>query len=134
MRRTNHLAVLITVILHQILGYLWYGVLFFKPWVDGLGKRPDEINQKDPYPFIVDIVGWFIAAYLIAWLIKRTNSNSGFKGARLGFVLWLGVALPAIWPHYAFAGVRASVIWIDLMNLLVALVMTGGILGNWRKR
>src|SRR5438046_1925949 len=91
MKGINHLAVVVAVILHQVLGFLWYGVLLFDPWLAGLSKSRSEINQSDPVPYVLDILGWFLAAYTMAWLIRKTNADSPGKGALLGAVLWLGL-------------------------------------------
>ena len=134
MKGINHAAVVVTVILHQALGFLWYGALFFNPWLGGLGKKPPDINQSDPLPFVLDIVGWFLASYVMAWLIRRTNTDSPGWGALLGAVLWLGLAVPALVPDYAFAGLKPMVTVIDAADVLVACVMTGAILAAWRKK
>ena len=133
MKPVNHLAIVAAVVLHQALGFLWYGVLFFNPWLEGLGKTPTGINQSDPIPFILDIAGWFVASYVIAWLIRKTNTASALQGALLGAVLWLGLALPTLVPHYAFAGLQATVTVIDALNVLIALVVTGAVLAAWQK-
>src|SRR5438874_532663 len=76
MKGINPLAVVVAVILHQVLGFLWYGVLFFNPWLAGLSKSASEINQSDPVPYVLDIIGWFLASYAMAWLIRKTNADS----------------------------------------------------------
>jgi hypothetical protein len=134
MQRTNHVAVIVSLILHQVLGFLWYGLLFFDPWLSGLGKRPEDINQADPIPFAYDIVGWLIAGYVVAWLVRATGSDTAGKGARLGALLWLGVAVPTLVPHYAFAGIRPIVTIIDALNALAGFVITGAVIGGWPRR
>jgi hypothetical protein len=133
MKGVNHLAVVVVVILHQMLGFLWYGVLFLNPWLSGLSKSTSEFNSSDPVPYVLDIAGWFLASYVMAWLIRKTNADSPGKGAVLGFILWLGLAVPALVPHYAFAGLKPIVMVIDSANVLVACLMTGTILAAWQR-
>ncbi len=133
MKGINHLAVVVAVILHQVLGYLWYGVLFLDPWLSGLSRSRSEFDQSDPVPYVLDIAGWFLASYVMAWLIRKTDTDSPGKGAALGLVLWLGLALPTLIPHYAFAGLKPIVMVIDAANVLVACVMTGAILAAFQK-
>ena len=52
----------------------------------------------------------------------------------LGIVVWLGLMLPALLPHYAFIGLKPLVMAIDAADLLVASLMTGAILGAWRTK
>jgi hypothetical protein len=133
MKGVNHLAVVVAVILHQVLGYLWYGVLFLDPWLAGLSKSASGFDQSEPCPYILDIVGWSVASYVMAWLVRKTGADSPAKGAVLGAVLGLGLAVPALVPHYAFAGLKPIVMVIDAANVLVACVVTGTILAAWQK-
>jgi hypothetical protein len=134
MKGVNHIAVIVAVILHQALGFLWYGVLFFDPWLRGLGKNYTDVNPTDPVLLAVDVVTWLIAAYVLAWLLRRTNTTTAIGGMKLGTLLWLGVSLATLVPHYAFAGLSPMVIAIDSANTLVALILMGGLLGTWPRR
>ena len=108
------------------------------PWVntrlEALGRPLTEASAVDPVALALDIVGWFLASYVIAWLVQKTGSDTAAKGALLGLVLWLGLAVPTLMPHYAFAGIKPVVTVIDLANVLVACVMTGAILAAWPKK
>ena len=134
MKGINRAAVFLAVVLHQVLGYLWYGVFFAKPWLAGLDKRPSDIDTAAPLPYILDVVGWLIASLVMAWLVVRLDIKSARGGAMLGFLVWLGLAVPALVPHYAFIGVKPVVMAIDAADLLIACVMTGAILGAWRTK
>lgn len=135
MKGINHIAVVVSVILHQILGFLWYSPA---PWVnarlEALGKPLTEASAVDPVALALDIVGWFLASYVIAWLIQKIGADTAARGALLGLVLWLGLAVPTLVPHYAFAGLKPVVTVIDIANVLVACVMTGAILAAWSKK
>lgn len=50
-------------------------------------------------------------------------------GALFGVLLWLGVALPTLAPHYAFMSIDTLVLVVDSANVLVASIITGAILG-----
>jgi hypothetical protein len=134
MKRINRGAVFVAVVLHQVLGYLWYGVFFAKPWLAGLDKTPSDINPNDPLPYIVDVAGWILASLVMAWLVVRLDIKSALGGAILGAFLWLGLMLPALLPHYAFIGLKPVVMAIDSADLLVASLITGAILGAWRTK
>lgn len=135
LQRTNHVAVIVTVVLHQILGFLWYSVA---PWavprLEALGKPASDVNAVDPVALGLDIVGWILAAYVVAWLIQKTGVNSAGGGAMLAVILWLGLALPTLVPHYAFAGLQTIVTVVDAANVLVALLITAIILAVWPAR
>ncbi|MEW5985610.1 MAG: DUF1761 domain-containing protein [Chloroflexota bacterium] len=135
MKQFNHVAIIVSVILHQVLGFLWYTVA---PWVPtrltALGRPLTEASMVDPVALGQDIVGWILASYVIAWLIQKTHTTSAGQGVALGFMLWLGLAVPTLAPHYAFAHIPPIVTAIDLGNVLVAALITGALLAAWRKK
>ena len=134
MTRINHLAVIGAVVIHQALGFLWYGFLFFDQYLAERGKRPDAINPQDFTPYVLDILTWLIGTYTVAWLVQKTNSATAKEGALLGAILWIGVAVPALIPHYSFAGLSGLVMAIDGANTLASLIIIGALLAGWRQR
>jgi hypothetical protein len=129
MRGINHVAVVVAVVLHQVVGFLWYAVAFAK---QGLaGWKPEGVNEAAPSLIVLDVLGWLLAAYVVAWLVRETRRHSAAGGALLGALLWLGVAAPTLVPHYAFGGVPAAIIMVDAANALVGYVLTGAVIGGW---
>lgn len=135
MLKHNHVAIFVAVILHQAIGFLWYSpFLFLYPWVAGLGKKITDLDRANPLPFVADIAGWFFACYFISWLVQRVPVVTFTQGFGVAMLLWVGVALPLLAPHYLFAGVHTDVLLIDAMNALVQLTVTCCLLAVWRKR
>ncbi|MBS1913894.1 MAG: DUF1761 domain-containing protein [Bacteroidetes bacterium] len=132
MGKINHLAVLVSVVLHQALGFVWYSAA---PWAAGrlaaLGRPAADAGTVDPAGLAADIVGWILASYVTAWLVRRTNTTTMARGMLIGCVLWLGIGLPVLVPHYIFAGIKPIVTAIDGANVLVACLITGAIMGRW---
>ncbi|MGE0161202.1 MAG: DUF1761 domain-containing protein [Gemmatimonadales bacterium] len=130
MKKPVVIAVVVSVVLHQVLGYLWYAVA---PWartrVLALGLPESELTTVNGAALGMDIVGWILASVMIAWLLQRLGRATVSSGMTLAVALWVGVALPAIAPHYAFAHIPASVMVVDLLNSLVTLIVTGAVLG-----
>ncbi|HYA31056.1 MAG TPA: DUF1761 domain-containing protein [Acidobacteriota bacterium] len=135
MIKHNHIAIVVAVILHQAIGFLWYSpYLFVNQWTAGLGIKPSDLDLANPAAFFADIVGWFFASYFISWLVQRTELSSFHQGLGMAVLLWVGVVLPLLAPHYLFAGLHVNVLLIDAMNGLVQLALTCGLLTLWRKR
>jgi hypothetical protein len=135
MTKHNHIAIFVAVILHQVIGFLWYSEFFFvHQWMAGLGKKASDSDMSNPAPFSADIAGWFFASYFISWLVQRTQIQSFNQAVGLAVLLWVGVALPLLAPHYLFAGIHTSVLMIDAMNALVQLAVTCCLLAVWRRR
>ena len=135
MVKHNHIAIIVAVVIHQVIGFLWYSpFLFLGPWVQGLGKQVSELDMPNPAPFLADIVGWFFACYFISWLVQRLAVETFQQALGLSILLWVGVAVPVMAPHYLFAGLHTNVLMIDAMNALVQLAATCCLLAVWRRR
>jgi hypothetical protein len=135
MIRHHHGAILVTVILNQVVGFFWYSpYLFLNPWAAGLGKQVNGLTQNDPLPFVGSIAAAFLSCYVISWLFQFLGVETIRDGSSAAIMLWLGIILPVLLPHYMFAGISFSVLFIDALNALFSLVMTCSILAVWRKK
>lgn len=134
MKNHNHIAVWAMIIIHQVLGYLWYSsFLFLNPWLAGQGRTADQLNASGPAPLVWSIITNILAAYTISWLVVKLNISGFVAGAKLGFILFMGFSLLALASHYKFLGIADSVMFIDLGLLLIWTVLTAGVLAAWRK-
>ena len=132
MRRFNHLAILVTVIVQQIIGFLWYSPsMFFTPWMAGIGKQAGEVNQHDPVPFIVAVATSIIFCYTLAWCLQRVGAPTATDGAFVGALVGLGLIGPALAGHYAFIGFRWGLMAIDIGMELVTCAVSGALLAGW---
>lgn len=135
MLKHNHAAIIVAVILHQAIGFLWYSpLLFLFPWLAGLGKKVTDLDMSNPAPFVADIAGWFFACYYISWLVQRVPVNTFKQGLGVAILLWTGIAVPLLAPHYLFAGIHKDVLLIDAMNALAQLTVACCLLAVWKKR
>jgi hypothetical protein len=131
----NHLAIFLVVILQQVLGFIWYSPsVLFNPWVEGIGKKAEDLNANDMSPFAASIIGAFVFCYALAWLLSLLKSDSAKKGAVIGVLAVLGFAAPMLATHLKFAGMGWSVVIIDISKELVGWGIGGGILSVWKKR
>lgn len=80
------------------------------------------------------MVGWIFFTVVMDWLMAKTQTRGALNGAILGSILWLGVAMPTLAPHYAFMSVKTIVLLVDSANVLAASLITGAILGFFRER
>jgi len=133
MGRINHLAVLVTVVLQQALGFVWYHYGFGSTWMAGVGITADRM-QPTATVFVVAIGAAFLFSYTVAWLLRITRSDSWFDGFKIGLVLAFAVAGGSLATHYGFLSIRPIVAAIDIGRELVGGAVTGLVLGIWRKR
>jgi hypothetical protein len=93
-------AVAVAAAAYFVLGGLWYGA-FGTAWLAALGKRKEDLNPKDPKPYVMAAVGSAVNAIALAWLIRaipacetvaQTTAFGGWSGRLLLIDLGLDVA------------------------------------------
>lgn len=132
--RHNHAAVVVAVVAAFAIGLALYSIppiseIFMRGW----GLDPETLEPR-PGPFVVSIVGTFLGAYAISWLIGRLGIASGAGGAGLGLFLAFALMSPVIVTHEMFGGVGSGAIAVDVANTVLSGTAMGWILGAWRPR
>ncbi len=114
-----------------VLGAVWYGY-FGEVWLKELHKRKDQLDTKDPTPYMVAALGAVLnaiaVAVVVAWVYPLTETRllAAFVTALLlgGATIAAGAA-----KHYAFSGWSWKLYAIDighdlagflLMSLIIA--------------
>lgn len=132
--KTNHLAVWVAIILGEAIGILWYSPpLFLNPWLAAQGRTMAQLEAGPPWPPLWAFVTSALTAYTIAWLIQHMDVRGFMAGAKLGVILFFGFVLFALAAHYQFLGVANQVMWIDLGQVFIWMILTAGIIAGWRK-
>ncbi|MCI0533583.1 DUF1761 domain-containing protein [bacterium] len=137
----NYAAVLVSAIAAIIVGFIWYGPLFGKPWADMMGLRfnsPEEKKamQKKAIPsYIASFIGAIIMAYVLSHSLTFAsaylNSEGVSAGLMAGFWNWLGFVAP-ITIGIVFWDNKPWKLWfINAGYWLVILLVMGAILGAW---
>src|SRR5687768_4871472 len=102
----SYLAIIIAVIAHFILGFLWYTPLFGKAWAKELGYNTD---QKPPSSELIKgmvfmLIGNFLMAWVLAhniaawdprtWGQETTMMSPAGAAASAAIFTWLGFFFP----------------------------------------
>jgi hypothetical protein len=137
--KINHVAVWILVVVDQLIGGLWYGVLFSNRWLAYHGKIMTDIEQDkgDFAPYVVSIAAAIAINYTIAWLIGRLNIQSVGGGLRKALICWLAFLLmpyATIEAFSAFGRNPAEIVLINAGQWLVIFALAGAVLGSWKRR
>lgn len=133
MRRINHFAVLLAVLLQQVLGFVWYHFLFGPAWLAGLGMTPEQMQGRS-WRFAVSIGCGLVSAYGLAWLMGAMGRRGLAQGLLMGLFTGIAFAGSAVLLHYAFIPAAWPAAWIDSGVTVAAAALTGGVLGLWPKR
>lgn len=130
--KTNYLAVIACAIAYWLVGGLWYGFLFTKPWIALEGDAPNHVNPFRAYvvTFLLNLLIAFVLAQLCIW----RNANTASRGAAMGVLLWLGIVGPITLTTAMYEGRPMQLFAINEFYPLVGLCLMGAILGAWKKK
>ncbi len=121
-------AVLAAAVGSYAFGAIWY-MAMAKPWMKAAGLNKEEVNQKDPTPFIIS----GICAIIVAGMMRHVFIQSAIVGIGSGFMGGIGIGLflatPWILTNYAFASRPRNLMLIDGIYATVGCTIMGVILG-----
>ena len=139
-RKTNWLAIVVSVVVSMLVGFLWYGLLFSQQWMEGNGitlegeklfKNGVEMPMSNT-PMIFNTVAMVFYALVMNWLLGRMGVNTWMDGAKTGGAIGLMMAA-GVYTGNLFANNPASLSMVDGLYSLVLFVIIGAIVGGWRK-
>jgi hypothetical protein len=134
----NYIAILVTAVASFFIGALWYSpLLFAKQWIKATGKTKEDIKGgANTNEYLISFIAWLIASYVLAVFIDygvELNSSPQFLyGMLAAFLCWFGFVAAISLIHSLFAQ-RPVALWlIDSGYVLVAFLISGIILAEWR--
>lgn len=132
--RVNHLAIFLLIIVHQAVGFVWYTPnVFGDKWLAFIGKTPEEIDPSNPFPYIISVLSSIVLCYTMAIFFRVFAVENILKGISIAFVLWFSFLFLNTATHSAFAGYPSGLVFINTGSLLVQFILTGAVLGAWRR-
>lgn len=133
--KTNYLAVVAAALTYWLLGGLWYGVLFSKPWMALEHLTEADARAMNPVlPYIITIILNLVIAYVLAQLCAWRNANTAARGASLGILMWIGFVGPVTYTTYMYEMRPFHLFAINQFYPLVGFALMGAILGAWKKK
>ena len=93
----NFLAVLLAAVAHQALGFLWYGVVFRKTWLQAMNKSGDEDMGQGPDATMAIGALWsLVSAAGIALLLTFPDEPTVGDGIAVGAVCGIAFATASL--------------------------------------
>lgn len=146
-------AIGVSVLASMILGFLWYGPIFGKPWARLVGH---DMTQQPPTSqllksMLLMLIGCFLMAYTLAHNIEAWRSlmsammasgkMPGMQpshipvGLTINSALWttIGYILPIYLSQVAFEKRSWKLLMINVGYYLVSLGITSAVMAYWVK-
>lgn len=131
----NFWAILISMILSVVIGFIWYGPLFGKQWMELAGiKMPEEkpgmsVMKK---PILLSLIGAFFMSFALSFSIAFHDafySVSGYMPAlAIAFMLWLGFIVPVYFNFAGWEGKPWKLFCINVSYWLVFLLLSASVI------
>jgi hypothetical protein len=122
----NWLAIIASVVAAMVLGMIWYGPLFGKPWMKLVGLTQKDAEKDMAQSMILGLLNSLVIAVVISLLLNMMNITELSAGLQLGALVSIGFfatneASAVIWQKtpcklflinagYAFVMVEATVL------------------------
>lgn len=127
----NLLAIIAAVAAHQALGFLWYGALFGKTWLQAMGKTQEDL-QGAGSSIAIAAVASVVTAVALALLVNLADEPDLATGLTYGLVAGVGIAATSIVTSAAYEDKNATVASLYVGYQVLGLAIMGAILGAWR--
>ncbi len=126
----NWLLVVIAVVVHQVLGFLWYGPLFGAAWMRAMGTTKEQIQERgmSPAPFIIAGVGSLLSAIALALLLSLVDDAELTDGLVMGLLAGIGFAAPTTATADAYQDCNPTVTWLYIAYQVVGFAIMGAII------
>src|SRR4051812_21622205 len=131
----NYLAVLACGVVSMVIGFLWYGPLFGKPWSELMGwgsMTPEKMAemQKKARPgyaitFLASLVLAFVLAHELIFGSVYTQTSGVSAGIAAAFWTWIGFIVPVTLGTVLWDGKPWKLWFINAGYWLVLLCVDG---------
>lgn len=134
--QVNWFAIVASGIAYMVIGFLWYGPFFAKPWMQlvGLTKKDMDKSMKDgsmPKTYATSFIAALVTAYVTNVLIVMLNVTDVGSAVALGVMLWLGYVAATYASQVLYEFKPFKLYLINVGYSLVTLVVTAVILTLW---
>jgi hypothetical protein len=128
----NWLAVLLAFLASMAIGFVWYmPAVLGNRWMTAIGKTEDDLKNMGGGAgiWLPMVAASALTAILLAVLISKLGLDNALAGAWFAFVVGLVFRAGGHLIHNGFAGRPAAVTLIDSGHDLVAMAVSGAIIG-----
>ena len=134
----NYWAVLVAAIANMVLGFVWYGPVFGKIWMQTCGfdklskKELSAMKEKGKKSMWIAAAGALVIGYVMSHFVDYVGATTVVAGMQLGFWLWLGFIAPITIGMVLWEGKPWKLYFIIAGYWLVSMLVMGSILALWQ--
>lgn len=135
----NYLSVLIASVVSMAVGFVWYTVLFGKPWIKLMGytkasmeKEKENMGKTYTISFILTLVTAYMLFHVMVFSESYFHYPKVMTGLTSGFSMWLGFVMTTQATDVLFGGKNWKLFSINTgyqLASLLAMGLTMGLMG-----
>jgi hypothetical protein len=91
-------------------------------------------NHNPFFAYAIALVGTFILALFLSWLIQITGNQTVIRGIFIAVFTWACVVLTTWSTEYAFEARGRRILVINTGYTLIGMIIMGAVLGGWKKK
>lgn len=129
----NVLAIFVSAFVSLGVTFVWFTTLFREAYIAGLGrtKAQMDVGPSAILASAFQLIGFFILAVGLAWLMQRTSMTTIGGGIKLAIICWGAFFASIVGPMYAYQAFPLSLFGVVAGGYLVAFLATALIIGAW---
>lgn len=106
----NYLAILLCGVVAMVVGFVWYGPLFGKPWMKMIGLTDKKMEEMKKMGGMGKTYGLsFLSSLVMAWFLAHViwyaapGAVTLFIAVKTAFYMWLGFVATTGFIQYLYA-------------------------------
>ncbi len=95
---THWVGIVVCAVLSMVIGYLWFGPLFSKKWLEAMNVTPEDLEKRKSMQasagplYGVQVLLSLLQLFILSNLITFTGGN----GVIIAIFMWLGFVMPTL--------------------------------------
>lgn len=135
----NYMAVFVAAVVSMIIGFIWYGPLFGKPWMKEMGLTKEKMEASKKKGMAKQYAILFVGSLFMAYVLHHATIFAGSylhmtgapAGLMSGFFNWLGFIAPVSLGSVLWEGKSWKLWLITNSYYVVSLMAMGVVVAVW---
>lgn len=125
--------VIVAALVQWVIGAIWYGVGFRKSWSKLVGGGMEGVTPgRRAFAMICSFVASIILCFVMANVLAWAGTATFMGGVAMAIICWLGFMAPPMFAQHIYERRPANLFAINAAYWMVAMAISGGVLGVWR--
>ena len=126
----NWIAIIVAAIAIYAVGFLIYGALFSKLWMQLSGFTKEQL-QPHMWKMALSPIMPALTAIGLALILKMAHVTNLATGMMISLEVWFFLVLPARLYNFVYSPERPGYLAMDAIHLLLGTLVAGAIISAW---